>query len=478
MSKKNIIALIFLTFFIILVLNLVVFRYYLEVTWALWILCVIGFLIYLSTKKKPDQVKKEDFLDFSCGFGKGKMDFVIPVKNYFGEMRQNDIEITKSENEIIEEALNNPISSPKLSDILEPGKSIVIVTSDITRPMPSKRVLPHILNEIEKANCSLDDVTIVFGLGSHRKHSEEEMKYIVGEDVYSKVKCVDSDPSECRHLGTTSRGTPVDIFSVVADSDYRICLGNIEYHYFAGYSGGAKAIMPGVSTREAIQANHSAMVKAEAKAGAIENNPVRQDIDEVADKFVKIDFIFNVVLNEKKEIIYAVSGHYIDAHRAGCKFLDKLYKVEIEHRADIVIATPGGYPKDINLYQAQKALDNAKHAVKDGGIIILIAACTEGLGEKVFERWMTNAESPEGLISDIQDHFELGGHKAAAIALVKERASIYLVSEMEDDFVRSLFMEPYKNVNTALAAAIKAQGPNSEVLFMPYAGSTLPVAIN
>ena len=232
--------------------------------------------------------------------------------------------------------------------------------------------------------------------------------------------------------------------------------------------------MPGVSTRAAIQSNHSAMVKNEARAGALEYNPVRLDIEEVV-KFVPIDFILNVVLDEKKNIIKAVAGHHVHAHREGCNFLDSLYKVEIPKKADIVITTPGGYPKDINLYQAQKALDNSKHAVRDGGIVILLASCTEGLGEKVFERWMLNASSPDSLISDIQRNFELGGHKAAAIALVLKKAKVFLVSDLEEEFVRSLFMEPFRDVNDALEKAFEELGKDAKVLLMPYGGSTLPV---
>jgi len=291
--------------------------------------------------------------------------------------------------------------------------------------------------------------------------------------VYKQVSCIDLDVNDCVHLGTTSRGTPVDIFRPVAEANRRICLGNIEYHYFAGYSGGAKAIMPGVSTRDAIQSNHSMMVLDEAKAGAIETNPLRQDIDEVA-KFVPIDFILNVVLDEKKNIIKAVAGHYIEAHRAGCRFLDSLYKVKIREKADIVIVSAGGYPKDINLYQAQKALDNSKHAVKDGGIVILVASCKEGLGEHVFERWMTTSESAGQMIEKIQQHFELGGHKAAAIAMVLKKARVMLVSDLDDDFVRSIFLEPYKDIKQAINEAIKAAGNNAKIIVMPYGGSTLP----
>ncbi len=416
-------------------------------------------------------------MNFRYGYGKGYKEFSINDENILAELRQNSVEIGLTGAAEVERAIENPIGSEKLRHIVKPGEKIAIITSDITRPMPSRIVLPVVLKELEKAGVDRDDITIVFALGSHRKHTEEEKKYLVGEEIYNSIKCVDSDTRECVHLGTTKNGTPVDIFRCVAEADRRICLGNIEFHYFAGYSGGAKAIMPGVSTRDAIQANHSRMVTDEARTGALDNNPVRLDIDEVAE-FVPIDFIVNVVLDEKKQIIKAVAGHYIYAHREGCRFLDSLYKVEIPEKADIVLTTPGGYPKDINLYQAQKALDNAKNAVKDGGIIILLASCTEGFGEKVFERWMMNADSPDTLINNIQQNFELGGHKAAAIALVQKKAKIFLVSDMDEKLVRKMFMYPFKDVNDAINAAFEEKGPQAKILLMPYGGSTLPEVKN
>ncbi|PNT92803.1 nickel-dependent lactate racemase [Clostridium thermosuccinogenes] len=412
-------------------------------------------------------------MHFKYGYGKTYKEFDINDENILMELRQNHVDIKLTGADEVKRALDNPIGTDRLSKIIKPGEKVAIITSDITRPMPSKIVLPLILEELKEAGVKYEDITVVFALGSHRKHTEEEKKYLVGEEVYNKVQCVDSDPSDFVHMGVTSRGTPVDIFSAVAKADRRICLGNIEFHYFAGYSGGAKAIMPGVSTRAAIQANHSAMVKNEARAGAMDDNPVRLDIEEVV-QFVPIDFILNVVLDEKKNIIKAVAGHHVHAHREGCKFLDSLYKVEIPQKADIVITTPGGYPKDINLYQAQKALDNSKHAVRDGGIVILLASCTEGLGEEVFERWLLNADSPDSMISDIQKNFELGGHKAAAIALVQKKAKIYLVSDLEKDFVRKLFMEPFDDISEALESAFNELGQDAKVLLMPYGGSTLP----
>lgn len=310
-------------------------------------------------------------------------------------------------------------------------------------------------------------------MGSHRTHTEEEKKKLAGERAYAEIRCEDSDPLDCIHLGRTIHGTPVDITRRVAKADRRICLGNIEYHYFAGYSGGAKAIMPGVSTRDAIQANHSMMVEPSACAGNLDNNPLRKDIEEAA-HICGVDFILNAVLDEHKRIIRAVAGDVTKAHRAGCAFLDTLYQKRISGRADIVIVSQGGAPKDLNLYQTQKALDNAGHAVKEGGIIILAGSCKEGLGEKTFEQWMLGAKAPEELIERVKHDFRLGGHKAAAIAMVLERASIFLVSEMEPEFVKSLFMEPFQQIQRAYDEASARLGRDASIIVMPYGGSTLP----
>ncbi len=413
-------------------------------------------------------------MELSLGFGRQNVKIDIEESNLLGVLRPNPIQAEKTGVEEVRRALREPIASPRLRDIVGKGEKIVIITSDITRPMPSKEVLPLLLEELLEANVREEDIKIVFALGNHRKQSEEEKRYLVGEEIYEKFDCIDSAVEDCVNVGTTSSGTPVEVFRLVAEADRRICLGNIEYHYFAGYSGGAKAIVPGVCTREVIQANHSMMVKDGAKAGELDNNPVRKDIEEVAE-MMSIDFILNVVLDEKKNIIKAVAGHHLEAHRAGCGFLDRLYKISIPEPADVIIVSPGGYPKDINLYQAQKALDNAKHAVKDGGIIILTASCKEGLGERIFERWMTESKSSGEMIDKIQKHFELGGHKAAAIGMVLQRARVFLVSDLDDDFVRDIFLEPYANIDHALKSAFALLGKNIKILVMPYGGSTLPV---
>ena len=407
------------------------------------------------------------------GFGTGVQEAEVPDGNLLGVLHANEVPLELTGEAEVRRALEAPIESPRLRDLVHPGEKIAIVTSDITRPMPTYKVMPALLDELYAAGVRREDVTLVFALGSHRHHTPEEQKKLAGERAWNEIRCVDSDPTDCVHLGFTQAGTPVDITRVVAEADRRICLGNIEYHYFAGYSGGAKALMPGVSTRDAIQANHSMMVKPEACAGALDTNPLRMDIEE-AGRICGIDFIVNVVLSEHKEIIRAVAGHPVAAHREGCKFLDQIYLKELPQAADIVLVSQGGAPKDLNLYQTQKALDNARHAVKQGGVIVLIGSCKEGLGEKVFEQWMTQSESPDAMIERIGRDFQLGGHKAAAIAMTLKKADIYLVSDLADDFVRSIFLTPQPNVQTALDRALEKLGPGATVLAMPYGGSTLP----
>ena len=413
-------------------------------------------------------------MKMEVGFGNTVQPIEIADQNLQQVLLPNPVEYERMGAEEVAYALEHPIGTPRLAGIVKPGEKIVVITSDITRPMPTYTVMPVLLDELYAAGVKKEDITLVFALGSHRKHTQEEIRHLAGERAYEEIRCIDGDPEDIVHVGVTTSGTPVDIVRTVVEADRRILMGNIEYHYFAGYSGGAKAIMPGVSTWNAIQANHSMMIQEKACAGNIKDNPIRNDIEEAA-AMVGADFILNVVLDEHKKIIKAVAGDLTKAHREGCRFLDNLYQVKIAKRADIVVVSQGGAPKDLNLYQTQKALDNAKHAVRDGGIVILVGSCREGLGNPVFESWMTEAKTPEDLVSRIHAEFRLGGHKAAAIAMVRQRADIFMVSEMEPDFVKDIFMTPFSTVQEALDEAMKRMGNEASVIVMPYGGSTLPV---
>lgn len=410
------------------------------------------------------------------GYDKTVQTVSVPEENLLGVLEPNELPLPeKSEEALVREALARPIGAPALRSIVKPGEKIVIVSSDISRPMPTWKVMPALLDELYAAGVRREDITLVFARGVHRAHTDEERRHLAGDRAYAEIACVDSDRDDFVTVGTTKRGTPVEIMRKVAEADRRICLGNIEFHYFAGYSGGAKAIMPGVSTRNAIRYNHSHMVEPGSHAGKLEGNPVREDIEEAA-AMVGVDYIVNVVLDAHKHIVHAVAGDVTAAHREGCAFLERFYLKEIQARADIVLVSQGGAPKDANLYQLQKALDNAKHAVKPGGVIVLIGCAREGFGEDTFEQWFREARKPEDLVERLRANFTLGGHKAAAIALVEQLADVYLVSDWPDEAVRGIFMTPFASAQAALEAAFAKCGEKAAVLAMPYGGSTLPRA--
>ena len=408
------------------------------------------------------------------GYGKGTQVVEIPDKNLLAVLTANEMEHERRGADAVDYALEHPIGAARLRETAKKGQKVAVITSDISRPLPSYDVLPSVIRELNAAGVPDEDITVVFALGSHRHQTEEERRRLAGDEIFERVRCVDSDPEDCIHTGTSSRGTPFDISRSVAEADLRIALGNIEFHYFAGYSGGVKALMPGVSTPEAIQCNHSLMVSPDACAGRLEDNPVRQDLEEAL-SFCPVHYIVNAVLDEHKHIVYAVAGDVIKAHRAGCRYLDQMYRKPIPARADIVLVSQGGAPKDANLYQTQKALDNAKHAVKKGGTMIVIGACNEGLGSARFEEWLTGAPTAHSMVERIGKDFQLGGHKAAAIAMVLENARIDLVSEMEDDFVRSIFLNPQPDAQSAFDEAMERYGAEATVIAMPFGGATLPM---
>ena len=409
------------------------------------------------------------------GYGKGVQTVEVPQQNLLAVLGAIPMTHERTGEAAVRYALENPIGSEKLCKLVRPGQKVAIVTSDISRPMPTWEILPSVLDELYAAGVAKEDITVVFALGSHRNHTEEEKRHLAGERAYREVRCMDSTPDDCVHMGVTGRGTDVDITRVVAEADVRICLGNIEFHYFAGYSGGAKAIMPGVSTPKAIQQNHRMMVSADACAGKLVGNPIREDIEEAGD-ICGIHFIVNVVLDEHKHIVYAVAGDVTKAHRVGCAYLDKMYRNPIPEKADIVLVSQGGAPKDANLYQTQKALDNAKHAVQKGGTIILMGACPEGFGSATFESWLREANTSHELVERIGREFRLGGHKAAAIGMVLENARIDFVSEMDDETVRSIFLIPQPDAQTAFDEAMARYGEKATVIAMPFGGATLPIA--
>ena len=412
--------------------------------------------------------------EFSLPFGRVQLNGKVPAPNLLGVfMPQEDTEAV-DELALLQQTLAQPIGTLPLRDLARPGQKIAIVTSDLTRPCPSERLLPPVLEELRMAGIPDADVTIIIALGLHRPMSPQELEAAVGSEIYHRVQVINHDPAAVVRLGVTSAGTPVEIFRPLVEADLRICLGNLEFHYFAGYSGGSKAILPGCASRATVNANHAMMVHPQAIAGRLEGNPVRADIEEGV-AMLGVDFILNVVVDGHHRIVEAVAGQAKAAHRRGCELVVQRGTVPVPQRADIVLVSAGGYPKDVDMYQAQKALDSAAAAVRDGGIIIWVAECSEGLGNRTFESWLREAGSPGEILDRIQREFVLGGHKAAAIATVQQRARIYLISALTPETVRDCGLEPFDDLSRAITAALDKTGQDAQIIVLPHGGSILPI---
>jgi len=392
-------------------------------------------------------------------YGYGYVVVDIPERNILEIIRAEKPPGSGDEQKVILDALRNPIASSPLLELARGKRSAAILVSDMTRPCPSYKFLPSIVEELEAGGVA--DIRIVFGLGIHRNQTEGEKIGLVGESVSRKAKrLIDSNQGEFEPIGHTEAGTPIEVCREVLTPDLLIATGNIEYHYFAGYSAGAKAVLPGACSRKSIRTNHSLMLDDRAVAGRYADNPLRQDIEE-AGRVIGIDFLFNVILDDKKTIISAVAGKNSEAHVKGIALYDALFKRAIREKADIIITSPGGHPKDMNLYQSQKALDNVKGIVKDDGEIILVASCEEGYGEETFKEWMADVKDYEKLDRKIREEFVLGGHKALAISklLTKTKVLLYSCYDKEETerlgFIKTGPLQPYLDERLAASPDLK-----------------------
>lgn len=410
-------------------------------------------------------------------YGRGFLELDVPSKNVTAILKPRALSPIRNEEEAILRAIREPIGTASLEDMVDPRTHVALLVSDITRPCPSNKILPPILAELNRSGVPNDHITIFFATGMHRGHTLEEKGKLAGANVINKVKSFDHNSKDKQnhcYLGRTTRGTEIFLNKQVLNCDLLIGVANIDIHYFAGYSGGGKSLLPGVAAFETIQQNHSLMLLPSSVPGKADGNPVREDLEEAC-KIANFDFIVNAVINDDKEIVKVVAGHYVKAHRAGALVSDYMYKMPIEREAEIVIATAGGFPKDIDLYQAQKGLDNARCAVKDGGTIIFLAECKEGYGDKTFAQWLMEANCPEDIMERLAKGFVLGGHKAYAVARLVKDVEVFLISSLSNEVVKKAFMNPARTLKEALDAAFATHGKDANVIIMPYAGSTLPI---
>lgn len=348
--------------------------------------------------------------------------------------------------------LRQPLGTLPLRQIVKTGETVSILVNDSTRLARSELFLPLLIEELEQAGIKKDDIFIVFTNGSHRHLSREEMIELVGNEVASKVNMFNHDcnePAKLVFLGLTSRGTPVNANKMVVQADRRILTGSVVHHFFAGFGGGRKALIPGVAGWDTIQKNHSLLFDDQAKSGILEGNPVHEDLLEAA-LMVGADFLLNTVLNEQKEILGVFAGDMVKAHLQACAMVDEINGITLEKAADVVIASCGGYPKDINLYQAHKTLDNAIKAMKPGGQLILLAQCPEGIGSENYEKWASKYSALPELEKALRQQFELGGHKAYTVAKLLQRGEVYIVSDLPADKSRMLGFIPVSSLDEAL----------------------------
>ncbi len=397
------------------------------------------------------------------GFGQGFLKLMLDE----GAEVVAEQELSAAPDGEIERSLDEPLG--KRLEELAGCRSASILASDITRPAPSHILLPPLIRRLKE--LGIMDIRVVFGLGTHRRMTEDEVRRLLQGCI--KVPHMQHDTGRCVHLGETVRGTPVEINETVASSDLIIATGNIEYHYYAGYSGGAKAVLPGVSSENSVIRNHELMRDPRSATGRLDS-PVRLDMEDAA-AVAGLDFILNAVLNGRNEIVQAVAGDYIRAHRSGAATVDRMYRRRVEP-ADIVVTCAGGRPKDLNLFQAQKALDNAKNAALPGGSIILVAECCEGLGHPVFERWSREACSAEQCWERFGREYEFGGHKAAFLARESLEHHLILVSSLPNEMAEMCFFAAARTLPEALEMARARQGRDARMLVMPHGNLTLAVA--
>ena len=393
-------------------------------------------------------------------YGKTHLEYDFEVVNVLTSSIES-YDPGKSAQALVEEAMHAPVDSACLQELAKDKENVVIIASDHTRPVPSKVILPPMLLAIREGNPNAD-ITILVATGCHRETTKEELVAKFGQNIVDSEKIVVhdcDDTSNMVNLGTLPSGGQCLINRIAAEADLLLAEGFIEPHFFAGFSGGRKSVLPGVAARETVLANHCAEFIAHpcARTGILEDNPIHRDMLWAA-KQAKLRYIVDVVLNGEKEVIYAVAGELEAAHKKGTDFLSQLCGVETEP-ADIVISTNGGYPLDQNVYQAVKGMTAAEAAVRDGGVIIMLADSSDGLGGDHFYHQLADEKN----INKTMDLFLSRGRnetvpdqwQSQIFIRILQKATVIYISQMDDKIVEAMHMIPAENLDAAMEKAKK-----------------------
>lgn len=413
-------------------------------------------------------------------YGNETLEVDVPG-NLIQVLRPDVGEATESEEQIVRSALESPTGSPRLGDMVNPGESAVVLISDMTRLWVRQDLfLPRIIEELARGGVHPSDITLIAATGDHRGHADEEWKLLLGPDIPAGVRWVDHDARDSAsmvHLGSTSRGTEVSINALAAGADRLILTGGIVYHFLAGFSGGMKAILPGVSSYETIMANHSLAlaegggIEASVSAGTMSGNPCSEDIWE-GGELGSPDFLFNVVVDdENHRIVGAVAGDPRSAHRIGRGLARDRWEVAIERRVPVVLASSGGYPKDINLYQTYKTLYGARRAVADGGTVVIASLCSEGMGNDDFARMLLEHSSNREREARLREEFTIGGYMAFHAAVMASECDVILVSGMDAAEIEAAGMIAAGDMDEAVQKVVDKHGSEFEYHMMPSGGA-------
>ena len=396
--------------------------------------------------------------------------------------KMHEFKADKSEEELVRDALMNPIGTPPLSELAKGKNKVVLVTSDHTRAVPSKITLPLELEEIRKGNPDAD-ITILIATGLHRPTTEEEQRRMFGDAIVDNEKIVVNmafEPDDFTNMGTLPSGAEFHVNKLATECDLLICEGFIEPHFFAGFSGGRKSILPGICSQETVNENHSykAIASKYSKTGVLEHNPIHEDMVYAA-RLVNVQFILNVALNAEKKVIAAWAGDLEQAHEVGVDFIREWSQCP-SITGDIVVTSNGGYPLDQNLYQSPKAVATAEACAGEDGVIIMCCSCADGMGGTHFEKLiqMGTPDEIDAYLSKIPPKETIPEQWCPQIyARILHKHQIILVTTyLEPDLVRKCNMIPASTPDEALEIAYEIKGRDASVVVIPDGVSVLAVA--
>ena len=419
--------------------------------------------------------------EYTFHYGHGTKSFSIDETRVIKEVDMPAVKPLTDIRKAVLDAIYHPIGQKPIDQIIKPGDTITFICNDPTRVANSHDFMPILVEEMNRLGVPDENMQIVFALGAHRLMTEEEMREGVGEEVAGRLKMFNSDarvPSDFEYFGTTSRFTPVLINKHICHSDHVFLTGTIVHHYFSGYGGGRKAVLPGCAALETIRHNHSFMMDPRAGLGKTTGNPVYEDQMEGVGLWAKgrSVILFNAILDADHRFLRIFAGDYVKAHQEACKFVDEVYGVPIPEQADITIASCGGYPKDINVYQMQKTMDNAVLATKQGGVVILLAECEEGSGNKVLEDTCRELKTADAIEAKLRERFLIGANKAYAVTRLTKKAHFILVTGLDRKLAKEmLFDGAVDTVEEALELAEKYVGEKPSYMLMPTGSLTVPL---